>query len=58
MTSCLGKANKSGLVKCLGVLEVSPTAPDTIVVDVSQLFYLTVWPHGGNLSHLIASIQG
>ena len=39
-------------------LEVSPTAPDTIVVDVSQLFYHTVWPHGGNLSDLIASIKG
>ena len=36
--SCLRKANKSGLVKRLGVLEVSPTAPNTIVVDVSQLF--------------------
>ena len=56
--SCLRKANKSGLVKRLGVLEVSPTAPDTIVVDVSQLFYHTVWPHGGNLSDLIASIKG
>ena len=56
--SCLRKANKSGLVKHLGVLEVSPTAPDTIVVDVSQLFYHTVWPHGGNLSGLIASIKG
>ena len=40
------------------MLEVSPTAPDTIVVDVSQLFYHTVWPHGSNLSDLIASIKG
>jgi hypothetical protein len=27
-------------------------------VDVSQLFYHSVWPHGGNFSDLIASIQG
>ena len=26
-------------------------------MDVSQLFYHTVWPHGGNLSDLIACIQ-
>ena len=39
--SCLRKANKSGLVKHLGVLEVSPTSPDAIVVDMSQLFYHT-----------------
>ena len=27
-------------------------------MDVSQLFYHSVWPHGGNFSDLIASIQG
>ncbi len=56
--SCLRKANKSGIVKRLGILDVSPTAPDTVVVDVSQLFYHTGWPHGGNVPDLIASIQG
>ena len=40
------------------MLDVLPTAPDIIIVDVSQLFYHTVWPHGGNFSDLIASIQG
>ena len=47
---CLRKANKSGLVKRLSMLEVLPTSPDTIIVDVSQLFYHSVWPHGGNFS--------
>ena len=28
------------------------------LVDVSQLFYHIVWPHGGSPSDLIASIQG
>lgn len=37
---CLRRASKSGLVKRLSVLEMSPTAPDIIItVDVSQLFY-------------------
>ena len=42
---CLRKANKSGLVKRLGVVEISPKSADTVIVDVSQLFYHMVWPH-------------
>ena len=55
---CLRKGNKSGLVKRLGVLEILPVPADIVIVDVSQLFYHIVWPHGGNPSDLIASIQG
>ena len=29
---------------------------ETIIVDVSQLFYHIVWPHGGSPSDIIASI--
>ena len=54
---CLRKSNKSGLVKHLGVLETLPIAPEILIVDVSQLFYHMVWPHGGSPSDLIASIQ-
>ncbi len=54
---CLRKSNKSGLVKRLGVLETSPIAPEILIVDVSQLFYHIVWPHGGSPSDLIASIK-
>ncbi len=54
---CLRKSNKLGLVKHLGVLETSPIAPDILIVDVSQLFYHIVWPHGGSPSDLIASIK-
>ena len=49
---------KSDLAKRLGVLETLPIAPEILIVDVSQLFYHMVWPHGGNPSNLIASIQG
>ena len=55
---CLCKGNKSGLVKRLGVLKILPVPADIVIVDVSQLFYHTVWPHGGSPSDLIASIQG
>lgn len=53
----LRKGNKSDLVKRLGVPETLPTAPDTIILDVSQLFYHIVWPHGGAPSDLISSIK-
>ena len=39
------------------MLDVLPTAPEAVVVNVSQLFYHTVWPHGCNLSDFIACIQ-
>ena len=55
---CLRKGNTSGLVKRLGVLQILPVPADIVIVDVSQLFYHIVWPHGGSPSDLIASIQG
>ena len=55
---CLRKGNKSGLVKRLSVLEILPSAPDIVIVDVSQLFYRIVWPHHGSVSDLMSSIQG
>ena len=54
---CLRKGNKSGLVKRLGVVDIYPKSADTLIVDVSQLFYHMVWPHGGSPSDLIASIE-
>ncbi len=45
-------------MKRLGVLEVLPTPADIVIVDVSQLFYHIVWPHGGSPADLITSIQG
>ena len=56
--SCLCKGNKSGLIKHLSVLEILPSAPDIVIVDVSQLFYCIVWPHHGSVSDLMSSIQG
>lgn len=54
---CLRKGNKSGLVKRLGVVDISPSHADTVIVDVSQLFYHMVWPYGGTPSDLISSIH-
>jgi hypothetical protein len=55
---CLRKGNKSMLVKRLSVVDISPAAAEILIVDISQLFYQIVWPHGGTASDLIASIQG
>ena len=51
------QGNKSDLVKRLGVPETLLTTPDTIIIDVSQLFYHNVWPHGGSPSDLISFIK-
>ena len=54
---CLRKGNRYGLVKRLGVFDISPVAADIVIIDVSQLFYHIVWPHGGSPTDLIVSIQ-
>ena len=54
---CLCKSSKSDLVKRLGVIDISAKSADTIIVDVSQLFYHISWPYGGSPSDLIASIE-
>ena len=48
---------KSDLVKRHGVPETVPSTPDTIILDVLQLFYHIVWPLGGAASDLISSIK-
>ena len=53
---CLRKGNKSDLVKRLGVPQTTPSAAEAVIVDVSQLFYHIVWPHGGTSSDVVASI--
>ena len=54
---CLRKGSKPDLVKRLGVPETLPATPDTIILDVLQLFYHIVWPNGGSPSGLISSIK-
>ena len=44
---CLRKGDKTVLVKCLGVPVNSAPAPDTVLVDASQLLYHVVWPVAG-----------
>jgi len=34
-----------------------PSTPDTIITEVSQLFYFIAWPHGGAPSDLISSVK-
>ncbi len=54
---CLRKGNKSDLVKRLGVPETAPLAAESVIIDVSQLLYHIVWPHGGSASDLVGSIK-
>lgn len=55
---CLHKASKSDLVKRLGVVEIQPPCADVAIIDVSQLFYHIVWPHGGSTSDLLDTVTG
>ena len=52
---CLRKADKTVLVKCLGVPVNSAPAPDVVLVDASQLLYHVVWPVSGTAGHLASS---
>ena len=52
---CLRKADKTVLVKCLGVPVNSAPAPDVVLVDASQLLYHVVWPVAGTAGDLASS---
>ena len=54
---CLRKGNKSALVKCLGVIECTLATADIVIVDIQQLLYRIVWPHGGSPSDVVESIR-
>ncbi len=45
-------------MKRLGVLKVLPTPADIVIVEVSQMLYHIVWPHGDSPTDFITSIQG
>ena len=53
----LRKGNKSALVKRLVVIDGTPATADIVIVDVQQLLYRIVWPHGGSRSDVIESIR-
>ena len=52
---CLRKADKTVLVKCLGVPVNSAPAPDVVLVGASQLLYHVVWPVVGTAGDLASS---
>ena len=43
---CLRKANESVLCNRLGLVQVDPSTPDVVTVDMQQMLYHIVWPHG------------
>ena len=44
---CLRKGNKSVLCNRLGVVQVDPSSPDVVIVDMQHMLYHIVWPHAG-----------
>ena len=42
------KGNTSFLCNRLGVVQVDPSTPDVVIVDMQQMLYHIVWPHGGD----------
>ena len=51
---CLRKANKSGLVKCLGVINILPTAAQLLMTS-SWMFFHIVWPSRRSSIRFIAT---
>ena len=51
------KGNTSALGKRLGVIECTPATADIVIVDVQQLLYRIVRPHGGSPSDVIESTR-
>ena len=54
---CLRKGNKSILANRLGLKQVSAPVPDIVIVDLQQMLYYIVWPHGGDASDLSENIN-
>ena len=52
---CLRKGDKAVLVKSLGVLVKTESAPDVVLVDGGQILYHVVWPVSGTTGDLAAS---
>ena len=53
---CLCKGNKSILANRLGLKQVSAPTPDIVIVDMQQMLYYIVWPHGRDTSDLSENI--
>ena len=53
----LRKSTKAIIVKKLGVGCLSVDTPDIVLIDTSQLFYHSVWPHHGKIRDLVDTIK-
>ena len=54
---CLRKGNKSVLCNRLGVVQVDPSTPDVVIVDMQQILHHIVWPHGGDTPMLFENTE-
>ena len=54
---CRRKCNKSSLVKRICVVSHTPSPPDVVLVDASQLLYRIVWPSAGTIAGIAESMK-
>ena len=54
---CLWKRNQSVLCNRLGVVQVDPSTPDVVIVDMQHMLYHIIWPHGGDAPMLFENTK-
>ena len=54
---CLRKGKKSVLCNRLGVVQIDPSTPDVVIVDMQQMLHHIVWPHGGDAPMLFENAK-
>ena len=53
----LRKGNQSVLCNRLSVVQVDPSTPDVVIVDMQQMLYHINWPHGGGAPMLFENTK-
>ena len=54
---CLRKGNKSVHCNRLWVVQVDPSTPDVVIVDMQHILHHIVWPHGGDAPMLFENTK-
>ena len=54
---CLRNGKKSVLCNRLGVVQIDPSTPDVVIVDMQQMLHHIVWPHGGDAPMLFENTK-
>ena len=52
-----GKAKNRSSCNRLGVVQIDPSTPDVVIVDMQQMLHHIVWPHGGDAPMLFENTK-